>query len=181
MLAKGLPILVDAEILSRDFGEDFEKTSTAQKICVLIPRLIPEHTLDTPLWSLVTECLSTIKGAGAPAGLGDVLVPAFLLKFLHLHGMQPELERCMGCGKPIVPSGAVLFSRIRGGVVETGCMTDTEAGISLDVRVIAALLYMKSATFNEIIESSPSVFQGTREVIDEFARWHLGISTAHTV
>ena len=83
----------------------------------LVAYLTEEGDPHPELFRALVETLRAL-GGDAPAA---PLVPAFQSDLLRAIGYAPNLEQCMGCGRPVARGGPVFFSAGAGGLLCRDC------------------------------------------------------------
>lgn len=97
-----------------ELREDFDRLSFSVMLLKICDKAISEHEEDMELFTLLIESLHKLRE--------DVSLPytvsVFLMKFCNLFGYQPELSKCVGCGKD---DDLVCLSPQAGGITCINC------------------------------------------------------------
>ena len=113
-----LDTVTQAETIDRFGGlrSDPERFARASAMLEAVDQLAPENGSDPDRHVMLVRALATLDRADSP-----LVVAGFFLKLLSLEGVQPELDRCVGCGaaEPLqamdVHAGGVLCRECRQG------------------------------------------------------------------
>ncbi len=102
-------------------GKHFEKLSGASALNELVLRAVPSQRPAPELFKLYSNALFAIQERPPEESLP--VVNAFLLKLTQWLGVQPQLTRCIACGKPLneVEGDRVVPQVSRGAWVCIGC------------------------------------------------------------
>ncbi len=120
LLAAGrdLDIVTQAEGVDahRPLREDLLRSAYAAYMVELLDRFTPDEEENPELYDLLRQGLVWASEAG------DLALAAryYELHLLGLAGYQPQLQRCVVCGTPLVPEDQ-FFSAVDGGVVCARC------------------------------------------------------------
>jgi DNA repair protein RecO (recombination protein O) len=126
LLATGrdLDIVTQAEVVDahRPLREDLLRSAYAAYMVELLDRFTPDEEENPELYDLLRQGLAWASEAG------DLALAAryYELHLLGLAGYQPQLQRCVLCGTPLVPEDQ-FFSAAEGGVVCARCGHDGTA------------------------------------------------------
>jgi DNA repair protein RecO (recombination protein O) len=97
-----------------------------------VTELLREGTRDLDphpeLFDATVETLETLELA-RPEGLAAVVLH-YELGYLREAGFQPELRRCVRCGRAAPASGPVRFSHAQGGLLCRSCVVATPAALT---------------------------------------------------
>jgi len=137
--------------------EDFNKLYFAGKAVSCFNRLVKEGEADSALFNLLRnffEVLNDFGGNDFSKEIGEIFFSFFVFKLLSELGYQPELFKCLECGKKIV-EGVNGFNLQQGGVVCEECFKNTksETGIELFTisdNCIRLLRYLTNNDFNSV-------------------------------
>lgn len=113
---RGLGMLYQAEGLNplRHIMEDIEKAGYAAVMLELTDRLTEEGKAYSGLYHMLRDTLLLMeKGTDAA-----VLAAIFAVKMMRIAGIDPEVDRCIRCGRQ---SEQVRFSVSGGGILCSGC------------------------------------------------------------
>lgn len=97
-----------------ELREDFDRLSFAAMLLKICEKAISENESDVELFSLLLESLHKLR-ENIPLAY---TVSVFLMKFCNLFGYQPELNKCVGCGRK---DELICLSAEAGGVTCINC------------------------------------------------------------
>jgi len=107
----------------------------------------------------------------------EVLLYAFLIKFLSLLGYQPEIKKCVFCRRSPKAGGKTWFDVAHGGLVCANCAEKKHySSIIINEAVIDALKKLLFRRFDQL-ERGPinkPDFRRAKVIINRFFKWHLG-------
>lgn len=164
---RNLEILAEAETVSTHdaLRADYDRTMAASVVVDVLDKISVEGQGEPLLFDMALVTLGVMDTA--PVESLDLLVVAFLLKALAMHGYRPSLDACASCGGHL--SGLPRFSVEAGGVVCDACGGPGSMWIGEDaLGLLRALLRARMSEVPEM-PADPSV---RREV--------LAIMRAHT-
>ena len=108
---------------------DYDRTTAASAVAGLLERISVEGQVEPLLFEMALVTLDAMEAA--PIEAMRLLVLAFLLKALAMHGVRPTLGECAACAGPVDPAfaispaaGGVLCERCAQG--DAGCLPMTE-------------------------------------------------------
>ena len=105
----------------RRIREDLNKLYFAGQGLQIFERLVKESQADRSLFFLVTDWLQAINDHSAfVKESGELLLAAFIFKFLAELGYKPRLFECLVCGQPVKP-GKNYFNLAGGGLLCESC------------------------------------------------------------
>jgi DNA repair protein RecO (recombination protein O) len=116
---RNLEILAEAETLtSHDaLRSDYDRTVAGSIVLDVLDKISVEGQVEPQLFDMALVTLDVMETA--PVAALDMLVAAFLLKALAMHGYRPALESCAACGNAV--AGDAWFSVEAGGLVCASC------------------------------------------------------------
>ncbi len=123
---------------------NLDRVSAAGAVADLLDKISVEGQGEPQLFEM--SCVTLDVMEVAPPESMRLLLAAFLLKALAMHGYRPTLEGCASCGRE--PEGDVVFSPRSGGVLCAGCAPQdpTARHLSADsLAVMRALLRSRMA------------------------------------
>lgn len=121
-----LDVITEASTLDAHSGlrEDFDRAAAASVVADLLDKIAVEGQVEERLFALAATSFSVMETA--PVEQLTVLVVAFLVKAMSMHGYRPTLDVCACCGGE--PGESKAFSMSAGGVLcETCAGTDSSA------------------------------------------------------
>jgi DNA repair protein RecO (recombination protein O) len=107
----------------RPLREDLLRSAYAAYMVELLDRFTPDEEENEALFDLLSQGLAWSSAAGDVAGPASALSLAARYYELHLLGIagyQPQLQRCLGCGRALEPEDQ-FFSPGEGGVICPRC------------------------------------------------------------
>jgi DNA repair protein RecO (recombination protein O) len=116
---RNLEILAEAEtVASHDaLRSDYDRTVAGSVVLDVLDKISVEGQVEPQLFEMTLVTLDVLDAA--PVGSLDMMVAAFLLKALAMHGYRPALDACASCGGAV--EGEASFSVEDGGVVCARC------------------------------------------------------------
>lgn len=116
---RNLEIVAEAEtVASHDaLRSDYDRAVAGSVVLDVLDKISVEGQVEPQLFDMTLVTLDVMDGA--PVTSLDLLVAAFLLKALAMHGYRPALESCASCGNGV--EGDAWFSVEAGGLVCAAC------------------------------------------------------------
>ncbi len=108
-------VLIDS---FQSIRKDLTKSKTAFQISDVLDKLVKGEEKDEKIWSLLSETFGKLSDC-------QLLYHYFLWNLFSLLGYQPELYKCLSCGKELKPF-QLYFSSEEGGVVCNICVQETK-------------------------------------------------------
>ncbi len=141
-----LEVIAEAEMVaSHDaIRGDLDRMEAAAVIADLLDKISVEGQAEPKLFLMSLATLDAMDSAG-PGDL-PLLVAAFLLKALAMHGYRPALDECAACAGDVTAS--VLFSPRTGGCLCGDCSAEDPTARPMsadDAAVMRALMRAKMA------------------------------------
>jgi DNA repair protein RecO (recombination protein O) len=136
---RNLDIIGEAEtVASHDaVRSDYDRSTAASVVADVLDKISVEGQAEPRLFEMALVTLDVMEEA--PAGSVDLLVVAFLLKALAMHGYRPSLDACAACGDAAIDD--LHFSVEAGGVVCGRCGAGSGAvGMSRDALALMRML-----------------------------------------
>lgn len=150
---------------------DVKKSLFAQYLAFFIDKTVETGQRDTQLFDMFHEWLVFLSQTAKPH---TVLIDAFMLRFFSFTGMQPELARCVSCGRE---EGFVCFSVANGGMVCDRCVVEKkQIGERLCAcdeesrQVLVRLLYGTWEGVSELM--SKQKYEDVHHVVYDFVSFH---------
>jgi len=112
---RSLDVITEARLVAPNAGlrEDYDRQAAASVVADVVDKIAVEGQAEERLFGLATKSLE-VMGDAACDRL-PVLVVAFLVKAMAMHGYRPELEECAACAADVtqgdrfsVPGGGAL-------------------------------------------------------------------------
>ncbi len=117
---KGLETLSSVEILEPfgDLREDLDKIAYASYMAELVDKSLEDGQVQEDIFTLLLQAFYVLDAGTDPRRAAR----AFEIRLLMLQGLQPELNRCVQCGKEMEKDAArVTISPSQGGLVCESC------------------------------------------------------------
>jgi DNA repair protein RecO (recombination protein O) len=126
--------LDEAVLVATNAGivEALDRLERATRVITIVRALLPRHEPEPMLFADVVATLAAIARGEA----GDAELARWQLRALAAAGLEPALDRCAACGKPVPAGRSARFDARRGGVV---CREDGGGPILLAAGVLSAL------------------------------------------
>jgi DNA repair protein RecO (recombination protein O) len=164
--------LVDAFVGLR---ADAKRFALACFLLELLDRLAPEGAARRDaerLFAFATGALRALEDARPDRRTHALLE----LRALAALGLQPELRRCVRCGREI-ETALAAFSVPEGGPVCAACSKAGDAGIPVHLGTLRALEHGASLPLDRIdrLAISPPALDEALRLLDRFQRFHLGV------
>lgn len=165
---RNLEILAEAETVATHdaLRADYDRTMAASVVVDVLDKVSVEGQGEPLLFDMALVTLEVMDAA--PVDTLDLLVVAFLLKALAMHGYRPSLDGCASCGGRV--SGMPRFSVEAGGVVCDACGGPGSVSVTDDA--LALLRTLLRARMSEVpeMDADPAL---RREVL-ALVRAHTG-------
>lgn len=152
---RGLAVLTQARPLGIPWpGADVIRTACGGVLAELVDAVLEEGHPDPRLYQLtseVRECMADPRGDPRL----ELVLAAFTIA--SLGGYRPELERCVGCDKPLTDSEGEFVARL-GGVLQGACREGRPEALPCSaaaLRVLRRLEQGDEATLRRLRWSNP--------------------------
>ncbi len=136
----------------------------ASVLCELVMRLAPEHRDDRVYATLVGGLDALHDAASRGTDVGGL---EHIWALVGALGFEPELERCLSCGRPVAGERA-RFDSAAGGL---RCRHCAPGGPALDPSELTALRALVSGSPHPVVGAGGAVPQG--RILADFIRYHL--------
>jgi DNA repair protein RecO (recombination protein O) len=159
-----LDIVTQAETLERyrALRDDLARYSRAAVLLEVAESLVPDRTPARPLHQLLVGALRELDRSGSA-----LVVPAFVVKVLALEGVQPVVDRCVGCGSD---GPLVAFDRAAGGTLCGSC----RRGQAVTPGAVGVLGLLAAGQVRAAIDGAPPEVVAELEVLaTRLAEHHL--------
>jgi len=170
---RNLEIISEAESVSTHslLREDFDRSTAASVVCNVLEKISLEGQVEERLFGLADATLEAMEHA--PVETLPLLVTAFLIKAMSMHGYRPRLDTCVSCGCAATDSRE--FSLEAGGVLcdECGRAHPGAQRMTQDCRDLLAVLMMSTMTDIAAIETSRSTQLAGFTLMRSFVTHHL--------
>lgn len=148
--------------------EDISKTKIAALLISLVDKTMQLWDRNFDVFYLLKDCLQILKEER-----GYKILYIFLIKFLTLSGIKPELNRCIFCHNEFEEE--FFFSVSKGGFICKDCHSQTKDIQKINKEIVMSFLYIQKNDFSLARRLNPS-FDCERKIIDllrEFILYHL--------
>lgn len=152
--------------------EDLLKMAYASYIVELVDRLTEEYDPNERVYLLLIAVLGELK----TDDLEDRLTRFFELHFLRLIGIEPQLERCVGCDEIMTAGGHQLrFSAREGGILCPNCQGSRTDALPLSQAAYQAMKWLSFAKLDRltVLQMPRAVESEIEEVLRSFINFHL--------
>lgn len=127
--------------------EDFERNSAAAVVVDVLDKISLEDQPEERLFALAERTLSELTTATEP--VQPVLVTAFLVKAMAMHGYRPEIDACAQCGAELADASEG-FSLAGGGALCADCQPLDPASVRLSAAGRAWLGVLLNSTMADL-------------------------------
>ena len=167
---RNLEILGEAETLaSHDaIRSDYDRTVAGSVVLDVLDKISVEGQVEPQLFDMALVTLDVMESA--PVVSLDLLVSAFLLKALAMHGYRPALDACAMCGGAV--GGDAWFSIEAGGIVCSGCGRGG-ASLSEDARALMRALLRSRMSEVPGLDAPLPVREETLRILRAYVGFHV--------
>jgi DNA repair protein RecO (recombination protein O) len=167
---RNLEILAEAEtVVSHDaLRSDYDRAVAGAVILDVLDKISVEGQVEPQLFDMTLVTLEVLDHA--PIESISMLVMAFLLKALAMHGYRPALDACASCGGAI--DGDAAFSVEAGGVVCSGC-GGGGALVSEGARALMRALMRARMSEVPVIDAPVLVREEALRVLRSYVGFHV--------
>lgn len=170
---RSLDIVTEVESVTThaSLREDFDRSAAAAVLCDVLEKISLAGQVEVRLFGLAEATLRAL-GAAEPERL-PLLVVAFLVKAMAMHGYRPELESCASCAESAV--GGRLFSLGAGGVLCPQC-GERESGaivLSDEARQLLDLLLRSTMTEISALSAPDRTVKECFDLMRGFVAFHV--------
>lgn len=148
-LARGrtMEVVAGCETLEsfQPLRDDLDRLSRALYAAELADRFLPERLENLPTYRLLLDTLRRLQGETD----ADLLLRHYEMGLLERSGFRPELERCLGCQKPLQPVQN-FFSPVAGGTYCAPCGAGAAGSRALSVNGLKVLRLLQRASYKEV-------------------------------
>jgi len=146
---------------------ELERLALAMAVCELIGRTEIGSSPNPQLFKLLVD---TLKGMDESRRVVNYF-HYFRIQFLRIAGFQPQLDRCLRCGRP-TEKGEALF-RIEGGGVF--CPSCTETGMVISPETLRVLQRLQRTSIDGVgrIIPSPSARREIDHLLTCYLKYHF--------
>lgn len=170
---RNLEIVSEAETVETHdaLRADYDRTMAASVVVDVLDKGSVEGQEEPQLYDMAAVTLDEMEAA--PVEALELLVMAFLLKSLAMHGYRPALDRCAACGGE--PAGPLAFSIEAGGVLCGTCAAGSSGATPMTPEARDALRRLMRSRMAEIpgLEMPPAVVSEVRWVVRAYTGFHI--------
>ena len=170
---RNLEIIAEAETFATHdaLRADYDRTMAASVVADLLDKGSVEGQSEPQIFDMALVTLDVMETA--PVAKLELVVLAFLLKALAMHGYRPSLDRCAACGAE--PVGAIAFSVESGGVLCGSCCGGSGGTQPMTCGArdaLRALLRSRMADVPEM-ELPPGTQDEVRRIVRAYTGYHV--------
>jgi DNA repair protein RecO (recombination protein O) len=170
---RSLEVIAEAEMLSSHdaIRADLDRTQAASVVADLLDKISVEGQAEPKLFLMALATLDAMDTA--PVEALPLLVSAFLLKALAMHGYRPALDECAACSGDV--GATALFSPRTGGCLCADCAAEDPSAWELDpeeLAVMRALLRAKMADV-ESLGVPDDLRDSVLRLVGDYVRYHV--------
>lgn len=175
LLARGrdLDIVTQAELIDphRELRQDEHRIALAGYVAELVDALTSEDDPQRLVYDALDEALRDIGREPDPF----FVVRRFELRLLSALGYQPELHRCVVCGRVLEPVTNVFVPQL-GGVACPRCAPQDATAVPLSVSALKAMRLLASDRWRTVVErpTSADLRRSVEVALYGYARHVLG-------
>jgi DNA repair protein RecO (recombination protein O) len=161
--------IIDAWLYLR---EDLLKMAYASYMVELVDRLTEEYDPNEKVYSLLVATFRQLK----TDGLEMRLTRFFELNFLRLIGIEPQLERCVGCDSILTANSEKLcFSPREGGALWSACQRTRTDALPLSLGAYQVMRWLATADIARlaVLQMPKTVEAEVEEMLRNFIYFHL--------
>jgi DNA repair protein RecO (recombination protein O) len=142
---RSLEILAEAETVATHdpIRADYDRAVAGSVVLDVLDKISVEGQVEPQLFDMSVVTLDVLDTAAVDSL--DLLVAAFLLKALAMHGYRPALDACASCGGAV--GAGMSFSVEAGGVLCSGC---GRGGMVLDPEARALMRSLMRSRMSEV-------------------------------
>lgn len=163
-LAEGrnMDIITEVELISAwpKLKADLERVALAYQIIELANEFLTEHQENRVVFDLTIAALINIEENNKP----ELALMTYQVKLLQALGFQPELSKCVRCGRALEPDGLALSPQL-GGVIGPEERENDEFAWGISPDALKVWRFLLRASFQEALK-----LRTTPEVAQEVAR-----------
>lgn len=154
---------------------NYEFLARAFRVFSIIEKIITNEEKDENIFFLILGYLKISDDLAAEGNnyeKTDIITLGFIFKLLSFSGYGLNMEKCVKCGKKLLPDGN-FFSAQHGGIFCSGCASNGAKKIrisSASIKLIRIFLANKLENFSKI-SASPVDVKNTDLIAKEMIRW----------
>jgi DNA repair protein RecO (recombination protein O) len=170
---RNLEIVSEAECVSTHsrLREDFDRSAAASVVANVLDKISLEGQVEERLFALADATLDSMETA--PIDALPLLVVAFLVKAMAMHGYRPRLDTCVSC--TCVVTDARTFSLDAGGVLCPDCDRAQPGALRMGpgTRDLLATLMMSTMADAAALDVPPDARIAAFSLMQAFVTYHL--------
>ncbi len=172
---KGMPILQEANLehpLSNIRG-CIEKTAYASFWAETNDIHLEDHHPQPELFQLLVYVLTGLDDGRLSEDMWSII---FMMRFLIITGLTPQLDYCAICGSDIAHMERFFFDPAKGGVVCGKCNISPSGKIHLAKGTLKQLLWLGKKNLNQAIRArfNSETAREAMSLLETFVSYHLG-------
>jgi DNA repair protein RecO (recombination protein O) len=148
-LARGrtMEVVAGCETLEsfQPLRDNLDRLSRALYAAELADRFLPERVENLPTYRLLLDTLRRLQGETD----ADLALRHYEMGLLERSGFRPELERCLGCQRPLQPVQN-FFSPVAGGTYCAPCGAGAAGSRALSVNGLKVLRLLQRASYKQV-------------------------------
>jgi DNA repair protein RecO (recombination protein O) len=126
--------------------DDLDRLSRALYAAELADRFLPERVESLSTYRLLLETLRRLQRGVSI----DLTLRYYEMRLLEQSGFRPDLDRCLGCQRPLEPRQN-YFSPVGGGTYCPGCGAEAAASRTLSLNALKVMrLMQRERSYNEV-------------------------------
>jgi DNA repair protein RecO (recombination protein O) len=170
----GLTRLEDCRIINTfpALGKDIKKIAYGNYLLELVNTLTPEREQHPEIFTLLIHFLELLSEQSAR----EDILRIFEIRLTTLLGYQPQVLRCVICGRDYKLEEIYRFSVKKGGIVCSCCHRENEAFPGLShgtIRIFQQAQQLSLEKLNRIRFSPASLGEG-KHILSRFLEYHIG-------
>lgn len=170
----GLARLEDCRIINTfpALGKDIKKIAYGNYLLELVNTLTPEREKHPEIFTLLLHFLNLLSEQSAR----EDILRIFEIRLTTLLGYQPQVLRCVSCGRDYILQETYRFSVKKGGILCSACHRENEAFPGLShgtIRIFQQAQQQSLEKLNRIHFSPASLGEG-KLILSRFLEYHIG-------
>jgi DNA repair protein RecO (recombination protein O) len=170
----GLARLEDCRIINTfpALGKDIKKIAYGNYLIELVNTLTPEREQHPEIFTLLLYFLNLLSEHSAR----EDILRIFEIRLTTLLGYQPQVLRCVSCGRDYILEEIYRFSVKKGGILCSGCHRENEAFPCLSHGTIKIFQQAQQLSLEKLnrIHFSPASRAEGKLILSRFLEYHIG-------
>jgi DNA repair protein RecO (recombination protein O) len=171
---KGLPFLQEASVDQSlaNVRSDVGLTAYASFWSEIVDIHLEDNHRQPDLYRLLLFVLIGLDDGRISPQMWSIL---FIMRFLRLAGLVPQLDRCVDCQTDALQAEELHFDPTRGGIICERCCSGTAGRIRLMKGTIKQLLWIGNKTLAQATRTkfSPQALNEALTMLESFVCYHL--------